>query len=128
MCVCVCVCLCVCVCVCVCVCATVCLCLCICVCVSLCIHGSVCLCVYVCVLCMNSSKCVLRMDPGSRKAGSRRGGSKGGDTPPPLLGTPKLHKEGENARASTRKRCVLVLNSYPDPPPLFPKSWDPVMC
>ena len=39
--------------------------------------------------------------------------------PPPFWGTPKLHKEGKDVG---RKRRVLVLNSYPDPPPPFPKS------
>ena len=35
--------------------------------------------------------------------------------PPPLLGTSQLEKEGKMPH-------VLVLNSYPDPPPTCPKS------
>ena len=41
------------------------------------------------------------------------GGGPGGQDPP-FWGTPKLHKEGK--KRCTRKRHILVLNSYPDPP------------
>ena len=44
------------------------------------------------------------------------GGLGVGTPPPPFWGTPKLHKEGKNV---ARKRRVLVLNSYLDPPPPF---------
>ena len=40
-----------------------------------------------------------------------RGGSRG-------VLTPKLHKEGrKTSHVYARKRRILVLNSYPDPPP-----------
>ena len=58
----------------------------------------------------------------------RAGGSKGGSvlgvrTPPPFWGNPKLHKEGKNVVCvCVWKCCVLVFNSYADPPPPFPKS------
>ena len=44
--------------------------------------------------------------------------------PPPFGGHPNFIKREKTLRAyiCTRKRRVLVLNSYPDPPPPFPKS------
>ena len=47
-----------------------------------------------------------------------RGGSRRGSGAGPFWGTPKLHNEGKKtSHACMRKRRVLVLNSYPDPPP-----------
>ena len=50
-----------------------------------------------------------------RQQGRIQGGGSWGSGPP-LLGTPKLHKEGKNAARVRAKRHILVLNSYPDPP------------
>ena len=49
--------------------------------------------------------------------GGSRGGGPWGQDPPPFWGAPKLHKEVKKTlRACARKRRILVLNSYPDPP------------
>ena len=51
------------------------------------------------------------------------GGSWGSGPPPPSFwGTSKLHMREKTARAYPQKRQVLLLNSYRDPPPPFPKS------
>ena len=61
-----------------------------------------------------------------------RGGSRGGGVltprtpPPPFWGTPKFHKEVKTSRACARIHHVLVLNSYPDPPPLSEILYPPL--
>ena len=62
-----------------------------------------------------------------------RGGSRGGGVlgvrttpPPPFGGPPNFIKRGKMARACARKLHVLVLNSYPDPPPLSEILYPPL--
>ena len=51
------------------------------------------------------------------------GGSWGSGPPPPFGGPPNfIKREKKTLRACDRKRRVLVLNCYLDPPPPFPKS------
>ena len=64
--------------------------------------------------------------PPAHRGGSRGGSWGSGLPPPPFWGTPKLHKEGKMARACARKLCVLVLNSYLDPPPLSEILYPPL--
>ena len=53
----------------------------------------------------------------------RGGGSWGsGPTHPPFGGPPNFKKREKNVAPCSRIHCTLVLNSYPDPPPPFPKS------
>ena len=59
------------------------------------------------------------------RGGSMGGGGVLGVRIPPFWSTPKLHKKGKKTlHACVRLHRVLVLNSYPDPPPppAFPKS------
>ena len=52
--------------------------------------------------------------------GCCRGGSRGGvlgvRTPPPFGGPPNFIKREKTSRACAGIHCILVLNSYPDPP------------
>ena len=52
--------------------------------------------------------------PGADPGG---GGVLGVGTPPPFGGPQNFIKRKKTSRACARKRCFLVLNSYPDPPP-----------
>ena len=45
------------------------------------------------------------------------GGSSGSGTPPPFGGPLNIIKREKTLRMCARKSRVLVLNSYPDPPP-----------
>ena len=48
--------------------------------------------------------------------GGSRGGGSWGSGPPPFGGPPNFIKREKTSRACARKRRILVLNSYPDPP------------
>ena len=47
------------------------------------------------------------------------GGVLGVRTPPPFGGPPNFIKREKMSRVCAQKRHILVLNSYPDPPPPF---------
>ena len=49
--------------------------------------------------------------------GRIQGGGPGGQDPPPFGGPPNFIKREKTLRVGARKCRILVLNSYPDPPP-----------
>ena len=53
----------------------------------------------------------------STRSGADPGGGSWGSGPPPFGGPPNCIKKEKMARACARKLRILVLNSYPDPPP-----------
>ena len=59
--------------------------------------------------------------------GRIQGGCPGGqDASPPFGGPPNFIKRGKTSHVCTRKRRILVLNSYPDPPPLSEILYPPL--